>query len=83
MRAVNESNPLHQTITARQIPSGQREMTSNSEKTPLRRNTAIQTEDVVTLSKDRSSIISSKKEPSAPVTPAESKALRDSFSVYA
>lgn len=83
MSAVNEINPLHQSITARQIPSGQWEMTSNSDKTPLQRNTAIQPEDVVTLSKDRSFLMSSKKEPSAPVTPAESKALRDSFSVYA
>jgi uncharacterized Zn finger protein len=83
MRAVNESNPLHQTIAARQIPTGQMEMASNSDKIPLHRNTVIQPEDVVTLSKDRSSIMSLKKEPSAPVTSAESKALRDSFSVYA
>jgi hypothetical protein len=50
-----------------------------------RRTEFILPEDVVNLSKDRSSITDApiKKKPSVPVTLAESKALRESFSVYA
>ncbi len=83
MQAVNESSHQHQVIPAQQRAAGNMKTTSNTVKTQLRRNTVTLPDDLVTLSKDRSSTLSLKKEPSAPVTTAESKALRDSFSVYA
>lgn len=62
---------------------GNKVSTSNPAKIPLRVDKFQLPEEVVTLSKERFSNLSYKKEPSAPVTLAESRALRDIFSVYA
>ncbi|NTV49609.1 MAG: hypothetical protein HGB32_12970 [Geobacteraceae bacterium] len=83
MQPVHGNSIQHQVIPARHRTPDSSETASGSVNTPLRKNTVSLPDDVVTLSTDRISTLSLKKEPSAPVTPAESKALRDSFSVYA
>lgn len=67
------------------IPPQQRTETSAIPvKTAPDKNAYRLPEDVVTLSKDRSSLLASSadKKPSVPVTQAEKRALRESFSVY-
>ncbi|HXE95679.1 MAG TPA: hypothetical protein VN642_04705 [Dongiaceae bacterium] len=83
MQPVNDSSFQHRVIPAQQKISVNREPSPNSVKTHPHRDTLP--EDIVTLSTDRSRLLdpSAKKDPSVPVTPAESKALRDIFSVYA
>ena len=83
MQPVNSNSIQHQVIHARQRTPENSETIPGSVKNPLRNSTVSLPDDVVTLSTDRISTLSLKKDPSAPVTPAESKALRDSFSVYA
>jgi hypothetical protein len=83
MQPVNDSLIQHQIISAQPKTAGKRDSAVHEVKAPLRMSAAILPEDIVTLSKDRSSALSLKKEPSAPVTLAESKALREVFSVYA
>jgi hypothetical protein len=83
MQPIIDSRIQQQTIPTHQRTHGRGESTSNAVKTPLRVSTGILPEDMVTLTKDRLSTLSQKKEPSAPVTSAENKALRDNFSVYA
>ena len=83
MQPINERTIQQQVIPTRQRTSGQRETTSNSVKTSLRGKVLNLPEDIITLSKDHSAALSLKKAPSTPVIPAESKALRESFSVYA
>jgi hypothetical protein len=83
MQPVHSNSIQHQVIPVRQRTPDNSETTSGSANISLRNNTISLPDDVVTLSTDRISTLSLKKEPSAPVTVAESKALRDSFSVYA
>jgi hypothetical protein len=83
MQPINDNRVQQQIIPPRLNNSRYKESTSQSVKIPLRRNTPMLPEDVVNLSKDRSSLLSLKKAPSAPVSAAESTALRNSFSVYA
>jgi hypothetical protein len=83
MQPVNDNHIQSQIFPPRQRTYEKRESASNGVRIPLRKNKDILPEDVVTLSSDRSSALSLKKDPSSPVTTAESKALRDAFSVYA
>jgi hypothetical protein len=83
MQPVNGKTTQHQTIPLQMKMPGNRTSAESADKKPLRMNTYILPVDVVTLSEERSSVLSLKKEPSTPVTYAESQALRDSFSVYA
>ena len=83
MLPVSGSHIQNIVIPTPQRTSGQKAAGSYPVHPPLRRSSAVLTEDVVSLSKDRSANLSVKKEPSAPVNASESKALRDSFSTYA
>lgn len=83
MQPINDNRVQQQIIPPRMNNLRVKESASQSVKTPLRRNTPILPEDIVTLSKDRSSLLSLKKAPSAPVSFEESTALRNIFSVYA
>lgn len=83
MQPVNDNRIQQLIIPQQQRSHENRGASPNVVQTPLRKNTDILPEDVVTLSSNRSSALSVKKEPSSPVTTAESKALRDVFSVYA
>ena len=85
MQPVNDNRLQYQAIPAQPKISVHRETSHYSFEAPSRRNTPLLPEDVVHLSTDRSSLLDPavKKEPSVPVSSAESKALRDSFSVYA
>jgi hypothetical protein len=83
MQPINGNRLQQQIIPPRLNNSAYNDSASQSSKTPLRRNTSMLPEDVVNLSKDRSLLLALKKAPSAPVSAAESTALRDSFSVYA
>lgn len=84
MQPINDNRVQQQIIPPRLNNSRYKESAPQSVNIPLlRRNTSMLPEDVVNLSKDRSSLLALKKAPSAPVSVAESTALRDSFSVYA
>ena len=83
MQPLSDNHIRQQIIPDQQRRPLQRETISSAVKTPLRADKTTLMEDVVTLTKERSSSLSVKKAPSAPVSPAEYKALRDSFSVYA
>jgi hypothetical protein len=83
MQPINDNRVQQQIIPPRTNNSGHKDSASQSVKTPLHGNTPMLPEDVVNLSKDRSALLALKKAPSAPVSAAESTALRDSFSVYA
>lgn len=83
MQPVSNNTIQHQVISTPKRPSGQSDSTLNSGKIPLRKNSITLPEDIVTLSQERSSTLSQKKDPSKPVTAEESMALRESFSVYA
>lgn len=83
MQAINDNRVQQQIIAPHLNNPRYKEPASQSVRTTLRRNTPMLPEDVVNLSKDRSSLLSLKKAPSAPVSVAESTALRNSFSVYA
>ena len=83
MQPINDNRIQSQIFPPRQRTYGNRESESNGVKTSLRKNKDVLPEDIVTLSSDRSSALSLKKEPSSPVTTAESNALRNVFSVYA
>ena len=83
MQPVNGYRVQQQITPPQQRSYGSSEIVSSAVRTPQHTNTTILPEDVVTLSNDRSSALSLKKEPSSPVTTAESKALREVFSVYA
>jgi hypothetical protein len=83
MQLINDNRVQQQIIPPRMNNSGHKESGSQSVKISLRGNTSMLPEDVVNLSKDRSALLALKKTPSAPVSAAESTALRDSFSVYA
>ena len=83
MQPVNDKLTQLQIIPFPQKTPGNRNSAVSADKKPLRMHVSILPVDVVTLSEERSSVLSLKKEPSAPVTYAESQALRDSFSVYA
>ena len=82
MQPVSGSHLQPQVVPAQQRKSGQGEA---SAKTPPTGNSFILPEDVVSLSGDRLAALdfSIKKKASVPVSNAEKKALRDSFSVYA
>ena len=77
MQAVTESR----LVSARQDISVRRDTSPDSGIVHSRRDALIFPEDVVNLSTELDHFY--KKAPSVPVTSAESKALRDSFSVYA
>ena len=83
MQPVSDNRIQSQIFPPRQRTNGDRESAPSGVKTSLRKNKDILPEDVVTLSSDRSAALSLKKEPSSPVTTAESNALRNVFSVYA
>ena len=83
MQPVNDKLTQHQIIPLQLKTPGNRNSAVSADKKPLRVHTYILPEDIVTLSEERSSVFLLKKEPSTPVTYAESQALRDSFSVYA
>lgn len=83
MQPINDNRVQQQIIPPRRENSGHKNSTSQSVKIPLRGNSSMLPEDVVNLSKDRSALLALKKAPSAPVSAAESTALRDSFSVCA
>ena len=85
MQPVNDNLLQQQIIPAQQKTFGQKGIAQESVKTPSRIATSGFPEDVVNLSTDRSSIQDApvKKKPSIPVSLAERKALKDSFSVYA
>lgn len=84
MQPINDNRLQHQVMPAQQKISGHRETSPYAAKTNPPGNTSTFPKDVVTLSKDESSVADSPviKKPSIPVTIAEKKALRESFSVY-
>lgn len=84
MQPVNSNRIQNQVIPVKHGISGQRETSPYPVKTPQRGDTFILPEDVVNLSTNRALIQDSltDKKPSVPVSQAERKALRDSFSVY-
>lgn len=83
MQPLSDSQIRQQIIPDQQRRPLHREATPSAVKTPLRIDKTALAEDVVTLTNERSSSLSAKKAPSAPVTQDEYKALRESFSVYA
>jgi hypothetical protein len=82
MQPVSGNHLQPQIIPSQQRKSGPGE--ASSKIPPMGKNLYLP-EDVVNFSRDRSAALdlSLKKEPSIPVSNAEKKALRDSFSVYA
>ena len=84
MQPVNDNRIQHQVIPVQQRISRLRETQSSTAGTIQRGDAFILPEDVVNLSSDRSAALdsSANKKPSIPVSTAEKKALRDSFSVY-
>jgi hypothetical protein len=83
MQPVSDSSFQQRVIPAQQNVSANRDPSTYAAKVQPRRDTLP--EDVVSLSTDRFRLLDPavKKSPSVPVTPAESKAIRESFSVYA
>lgn len=85
MQAVNSTTLQQQAHSVQERVSWQREPAPAPSKTAKRTETFSLPEDVVTLSSQRSSSTNAPtgKKPSEPVNSAETKALRESFSVYA
>lgn len=85
MQPINDRRLQNQVTVVPQKISRHNEASPNQTKTAPHRNLSALPEDIVTLSTDQSSIAASAviKKPSIPVSTAEKKALRDSFSVYA
>jgi len=84
MQPINQNRSQQHVIPVEKRISGYGEPNSYTVITPARRDKFILPDDVVSLSTGSPPILNSSvnKKPSLPVTQAEKKALRDSFSVY-
>lgn len=85
MQPVNENILQKQSVPVQQRTFVREETPAKLSRAAHDRNRYGLPEDFVTLSTARLSSLeaSAEKKPSEPVTPAETKALRNSFSVYA
>jgi len=84
MQPVNNSRIQSQTIPAHQKISGERGTSSSPSVTGKHAGALVLPADIVNLSSDRSLNLDSLsgKRPSVPVSSAEKKALRESFSIH-